>query len=65
MTSANQTTHTTRVDTKYLALLEKIAKLSTELCIAVDREAEDIGGSRPSVTIIQELGPLTDKWENT
>lgn len=63
--SNTETMRTVKVNTQYLALLEKIAKLSTELCIAVDRESEDIGGSRPSLTILQELGPLTDKWENT
>ena len=45
------------------SLLEKIAKLASELCTAVDLEAEDIGGSRPSLMILQELGPLCDELE--
>lgn len=42
---------------------EKLADLATEYCIAVDKQAEDIGGSRSSMTILQEIGPLTDIWE--
>lgn len=48
---------------KRLALLERIAALATELCISVDRAAEDVGGSRPALTILQEIGPLTDELE--
>jgi hypothetical protein len=48
-----------------LVLLNRIAELATELCVAVDRAAEDIGGSRPTLVILQELGPLTDKLERT
>lgn len=44
-------------------LLERMADLATELCIAIDLQAEDIGGHRPIRTIIQELGPLTTEWE--
>ena len=44
--------------------LQKIAELANELCIAVDNEADDIGGSRPSMVILKEIGPLTDKWEH-
>lgn len=48
-----------------IEILEKIAALATELCVAVDREAEDIGGSRPSLKILQDIGPLTDVLERT
>lgn len=44
-------------------VLERIAALATELCVSVDRSAEDIGGSRPALTILQEIGPLTDELE--
>lgn len=50
---------------KRIEILEKIAALATELCIAVDRGAEDIGGSRSTLTILQEIGPLTDTLEKT
>ena len=50
---------------KRIELLEMIAALATELCIAVDRESEDIGGSRPSLKILQDIGPLTDQLERT
>lgn len=50
---------------KRIEILEKIAALATELCIAVDRESEDIGGSRPSLQILQDIGPLTDTLERT
>lgn len=46
-----------------LADLERLAKLASELCESVDRESEDIGGSRPSLTILKEIGPLVDKLE--
>jgi hypothetical protein len=44
-------------------VLEKIAALATELCVAVDRQSEDVGGSRPALVILQEIGPLTDRLE--
>lgn len=50
---------------KRIELLEKIAALATELCIAIDRSADDIGGSRSGLTILQEIGPLTDQLERT
>jgi hypothetical protein len=53
------------VTTKRSQLLEQIAKLATELCVAVDRAEEDIGGSRPIPDILGEIGPLTDELENT
>ena len=43
--------------------LEQIAKLTTELCVAIDRAEEDVGGSRPIPSILGELGPLTDQLE--
>lgn len=49
---------------KRLALLERIAALATELCISVDRAEEDVGGSRPALVILQEIGPLTDELEH-
>lgn len=45
------------------AQLERLLTLASELCVAVDRESEDIGGSRRSLDILQEIGPLTDKLE--
>lgn len=41
--------------------LEAVAKLAGELCDAVDAEADDIGGHRPSREILGELGPAVDK----
>lgn len=49
---------------KRLALLERIAVLATELCISVDRAEEDVGGSRPAMVILQDLGPLTEQLEH-
>ena len=48
-----------------IALLERIAELATELCNSVDCESEDVGGVRPSLTILREIGPLTDRLEKT
>lgn len=50
---------------KRIEILEKIGMLATELCVAVDNESEDIGGSRPSLVILQDIGPLTDLLERT
>jgi len=44
-------------------LLERIAALATEYCIALDCAVEDIGGTRLPFTILQELGPLTSELE--
>lgn len=41
--------------------LEAVAKLASELCDAVDEDAEDIGGHRPVHVILGELGPAVDK----
>lgn len=38
-----------------------VTKFADELCVAVDRAAEDIGGSRPTREILADLGPATDK----
>jgi hypothetical protein len=46
-----------------LETLERIAELASELCNAVDCETEDVGGARPSLVILREIGPLTDKLE--
>lgn len=51
------------VNPKRFALLERIGALATELCISVDRAAEDIGGSRRPMTILRDIGPLTDELE--
>lgn len=37
-----------------------ILRLADELTSALDNEAEDIGGQRPSGVIIRELGPAVD-----
>ena len=46
-----------------LFVLEKVAKLASELCESFDRAELDIGGSRTPMTILQEIGPLCDKLE--
>lgn len=46
-----------------VALLERIARLATELCVSVDKAAEDIGGERPALEILRDIGPLTDQLE--
>lgn len=46
-----------------LEALERIAELASELCNAVDCESEDVGGVRPSLVILREIGPLTDRLE--
>lgn len=46
-----------------VALLERIARLATELCVSVDKAAEDIGGERPALYILRDIGPLTDQLE--
>ena len=48
-----------------LETLERIAELASELCNAVDCESEDVGGTRPSLVILRELGPLTDRLEKS
>ena len=44
-----------------LETLERIAELASELCNAVDCESEDVGGTRPALVILREIGPLTDR----
>ena len=44
-----------------LETLERIAELASELCNAVDCESEDVGGARPSLVILREIGPLADR----
>ncbi len=46
-----------------IEVLERIAALATELCVAVDRAEEDIGGSRSINDILGDIGPLTDAIE--
>lgn len=41
--------------------LKVVAQLASELCDAVDEDAEDIGGHRPVHVILGELGPAVDK----
>ena len=48
-----------------LIYLRDLAKLASELCTAVDREADDIGGSRPSLTILREIGAMCDELEKS
>jgi len=43
--------------------LEKLLALCSELCNAVDCESEDVGGTRPSLTILQDIGPLVQRLE--
>lgn len=43
-----------------LAALRHTALLASEYCIAVDNRENDIGGSRPVLAILQELGPACD-----
>lgn len=48
-------------------LLERVYALASELCDAVDCEAEDVGGQRKSLTILQDLGPAVSAvatWDN-
>lgn len=40
--------------------LEKVLRLADELCDAVDNEADDIGGSRPSLEIVRDLAAAVD-----
>lgn len=44
------------LETKLLDVL----RLADELTSALDNEAEDIGGQRPSGVIVRELGPAVD-----
>lgn len=44
--------------------LEAVWKLADELCTSVDCAGEDIGGCRPAMTILQELGPAVDVARN-
>jgi hypothetical protein len=44
-----------------VARFQTVVRLADELCEAVDREGEDIGGSRGSLVILRELGPAVDK----
>lgn len=37
-----------------------VVDLADELTRAIDLEAEDIGGARPSLTILRELGPAVE-----
>lgn len=51
------------VDRSQFAAMERVCKLASELCGALDAEAEDVGGNRPSATIVAELGPACDAFE--
>lgn len=42
----------------------KLHTVADELCTAIDRAADDIGGSRPTRDILANLGPATDVAEN-
>lgn len=52
-----------RVTAKKLADMDRVCKLASELCNAVDAAEEDIGGHRPVSDILRELGPACDKVE--
>lgn len=43
--------------------LERLLALAVELCNAVDCEAIDVGGNRKSLTILQDIGPLSRELE--
>lgn len=45
-------------------LLEKVYQFAAELCEAVDCEAEDIGGPRPSGEVLRDLGPAVQSVED-
>ena len=40
---------------------KEVTKYADELCIAIDRAAENIGGSRSTGDILADLRPATDK----
>lgn len=44
-----------------ILMLRKLNAVAVELCDAVDRAEEDIGGSRPLNDILADLGPATDE----
>jgi hypothetical protein len=44
--------------------LSKLNRVAVELCDAVDRAEEDIGGSRPLNDIIGDLGPATEEADD-
>jgi len=46
--------------TAELEAARKVVKFADELCVAVDKAAEDIGGSRPTLDILRDLGPAVD-----
>lgn len=50
-----------RATREALERLLSVAKLASELCDAVDEDAEDIGGHRPVHVILGELGPAVDE----
>jgi hypothetical protein len=45
------------VSAERLARLEAVYSFASELCDAIDRAEEDIGGSRPTKDIVADLGP--------
>lgn len=47
----------------FLRNLVAVERLSSELCDALDRQWEDIGGSRPAKEILEDLGPACDRAE--
>lgn len=58
--TVSQTIMTTELAEAYAL----VAKLASELCGAVDAEAEDVGtGARSSLVILRELGPATSEVE--
>lgn len=47
-----------------IGMLETLLRMVSELCDAIDRTEEDIGGTRSPTTILGEIGPLVDKLES-
>lgn len=46
-----------------MQLLERVAKLASEMCDAIDAQESDVGGHRNAMSIIEEIGPLCDTLE--
>lgn len=41
-------------------VIARLIAITDEYCTAVDNAADDIGGSRPLIDILGELGPAVD-----
>ena len=49
-------------DNELRKALQEAVTLIDELCVSVDCAAEDIGGQRPALEILQEMGPKLSGW---